>query len=501
MKKLHISLVTAAACLLSTTVSADEAKPKRQLKNNMMVKTNVTPGSVDSISDMFKEGVFYGRLRMNSFKWDWKNDDIDVLNKRGDNHAFGIGGSMRYQTASYQGVSAMAGLYYSDSPFSGLRVDAADIGSTKAGKDTFSRYNVKNSQNYSMAVLAEANVQYKISDTKVIAGRQIFESFLTKSNDTKMIPNTFEGLVVDTKEIPDTRVRGAYFTAQKLRDHTTFHDVITFKDGNGDSWGNNDDSAVHKGLSYANFTAAGKDVNHALIVVDVRNKSVKDLKIDVTYGGVPGVVSSLTGELNYKIALGDGYTLTPGVRYMHQMDDGGGAVGGASLKGGLAGTTGSANGYATADSLDAQLAMARLTLKNGPLKAQVGYSHVAGSGADIVAPWRGFPTGGYTRAMAQYNWYAGTKTMAAEVNYDFGKAGLVPGFSALARFAMQDFDEAKQAAGNQADSNILHMDFRQTVTPDFYAKVRVGLVSAAEREAGGDKDSYNEYRFELNYLF
>ena len=36
----------------------------------------------------------------------------------------------------------------------------------------------------------------------------------------------------------------------------------------------------------------------------------------------------------------------------------------------------------------------------------------------------------------------------------------------------------------------------------FYAqKLRVGLVSADNRVSGGDSDSYNEYRFELNYLF
>ncbi|MBD3797937.1 MAG: hypothetical protein IE887_09445, partial [Campylobacterales bacterium] len=140
-------------------------------------------------------------------------------------------------------------------------------------------------------------------------------------------------------------------------------------------------------------------------------------------------------------------------------------------------------------------------LAKGPLKAQIAYSAVEDA-ADIVAPWRGFPTGGYTRAMAQYNWRANTKTTAAEVKYDFGKAKILPGFTAMARYAMQDFDEAKQGTGGvQADSNILHMDFIEQFTPELQAKIRVGLVSADERVNGTEKDSYNEYRFELNYLF
>jgi len=510
MKKNMIKLAASAAsvCLLASAVqAADEAKPKRQLKNNMMIKTNLAPKSVDNLSDMFTEGMVYGRLRSNAFKWDWKNDDVGATGNK-DNKAFGLGGSLIYKTASLNGVSAMAGLYYTSSPFSSLRMDLADIKYTKSGKDTFSRYEVSTGGSWSYTVLAEAALQYKVADTTFVAGRQIFESFLTKSNDTKMIPNTFEGYTLTTKALPDTRIRGAYFTSQKLRDHTTFHDVITFGTGvaniNRSDWDGNDDSAVHKGLSYKNLAPAGK-TNNALIVADLRNTSVKNLQLDLTYGSVPGLISSITGEVNYKIDMGDGYSLTPGVRYMKQMDNGAGALGGASLGGklGIDKTPTTNLGYKDRFNLDSSLAMARLVLKKGPLKAQVGYSAVADE-ADIVAPWRGFPTGGYTRAMAQYNWTANTKTTSAEVNYDFDKAGLISGFSALARYAMQDFDESKQGAGVWADTNILHIDLRQNITKNLYAKIRLGLVDAdtLTAAAGGfDKGSYNEYRFELNYLF
>jgi hypothetical protein len=374
MKLLKVSTVAALTCALSISAQADDSKPKRELKNNMMVVTNVAPGKVDNLSEMFSEGMFYGRLRMNSFKWDWKNDDTAATGNK-DNKAFGLGGSLRYKSASFNGLSAGAGLYFTSSPFSSLRQDESEVGYAKAGKDTFSRDQIKNGGAWEYAVLAEANIEYQYSKTKAIAGRQIFESFLTKSNDTKMIPNTFEGVVLETKELAKTRIRGAYFTAQKLRDHTTFHDVITFKNEAGDSWANNDDSAVHKGLSYANFKAAGEDVNHELIIVDAQNKSIKNLQVDVTYGAVPNVVSSLTGEVNYKIALGDGYTLTPGVRYMQQMDNGGGRVGGASLKGTTVSWTGSTptydatKGYSTPDSLDSSLWMARLVLKKRSIKS------------------------------------------------------------------------------------------------------------------------------------
>jgi len=505
LKIVSVAAAAALACTMSSSLYADDGdafKVKRSLKGNMMEVYNVLPGKADNLTDMFADGIVYGRLRANSFEWDWKNDDTDETGNK-DNHALGLGGSLIYKTASLHGVSLGGGLYYTDNPIPGMRMSRDDIGYLKAGKDTTSRYNVKENGIYGFAVPAQLYVQYDISKTTFVAGRQIWESFLTKSNDTKMIPNTFEGYTVTMKELPQTTIRGAWFYQQKLRDHMTFHDVLTFKDGQGNSWNNNDDAAVHKGLSYSNLRTAGKDVNHDLFIADVRNKSIKNLQLDLTYGGVPGMVSSLTGEANYAIPVG-GWTITPGARYMYQMDDGGGKVGGAALKGSLAidKTPTSNLGYKDRYTLDGGVWMARLVAETGPLKMQVGYSAVEDK-ADIVAPWRGFPTGGYTRAMAQYNWYANTKTTAFQVNYNFDKAKLVPGFSAMVRYAMQDFDEAKQAAGNQADSNILHIDLIEQIkaVPGMEAKIRLGLVDAKDREAGYDKDSYNEYRFELNYLF
>jgi len=507
LKIVSVAAAAALACTLTSSLHADDSEAfqvKRSLKGNMMEVYNVVPGKADTITDMFAKGVVYGRLRANSFEWDWKDDDTAATGNK-DNHALGLGGSLIYKTASLYGVSMGAGLYYTDNPIPGMRMSRADIGYLKAGKDTTSRYNVKELGIYGFAVPAQLYVQYDISKTTFVAGRQIWESFLTKSNDTKMVPNTFEGYTVTTKEIPDTTIRGAWFYQQKLRDHMTFHDVLTFKDGQGNSWNNNDDAAVHKGLSYSNLRNAGKDVNHDLFVADVRNKSIKNLQLDLTYGGVPGMISSLTAEANYAIPVG-GWSITPGARYMYQMDDGAGKVGGACLSGNLAGLTGNQLGYKDASSLDSGLWMARLVAATGPLTMQVAYSAVEDKG-DIVAPWRGFPTGGYTRAMAQYNWRANTKTTAAEVKYDFDKAKLVSGFSAMVRYAMQDFDEAKQAAGGQADSNIIHIDLIEKIkaVPGLEGKIRVGLVDAKDRTAGSkagmDVDSYNEYRFELNYLF
>ncbi|MFA7611192.1 MAG: hypothetical protein WCY51_06810, partial [Sulfurimonas sp.] len=182
MKILKLSAIAALTCLLTSTLSADDTEPKRVLKNNMMEVYNTLPSTANTLSEAFTEGIFYGRLRTNAFRWDWEND------ANGDNKAFGLGGSLIYKTAPFHGLSATAGLYYSNSPFSSLREDNADVGTVKSGKDTFSRYDVLNGGDWSMSVLGQAYLQYDVSKTSFKVGRQIFESFLTKSNDTKMIP-------------------------------------------------------------------------------------------------------------------------------------------------------------------------------------------------------------------------------------------------------------------------------------------------------------------------
>lgn len=454
----------------------------------------------NALSEAFLNATISGNLRMNSFLWDWKSENaLD----RVDHKAFAIGGSLLYKTAPISGLSAMAGFYYSKSPFSSLREESGDVGIVKSGNGTFSRYDVATSGDWSMAVLAQAYLQYTNSKTSIKLGRQIFTSALTAANDTKMIPNTFEGISAESKEVKDTTLKFAYFTAQKLRDHTTFHDVLTYNDGSGSpyaSWNNNDDSGVHKGLSYANFVAAGKDPNNKLVITEMINHSLDKTELGLTYTVVPEVLSSVIAHINYQFDLTHGYSLLPAFRYMRQIDDGGGKIGGASLNGDLAGLSGTQSGYKDASSLDSAIYMGRLVLTDGVFRAMVAYSEVEDA-ADIVAPWRGFPTVRYTRAMGQLNWRANTKTTMVQFFYDFKNFDTLRGLSIMNRYTIIDNDELKQGSGVQADMNVVHIDIMEQLTKKLSAKFRIGLVDSQAREDGIDKDSYNEYRFEINYLF
>ena len=101
--------------------------------------------------------------------------------------------------------------------------------------------------------------------------------------------------------------------------------------------------------------------------------------------------------------------------------------------------------------------------------------------------------------MAQYNWDANTETTMLQVDYDFGKAGLVKDFKVSGRYAMQDFDDTKP--GVQADSDILHIDIIKGLAEGLEGKIRIGLVDSDPGNSGKSDVGYNEYRVELNYFF
>ena len=262
-------IVFTIVMLFTSLVQAKE--PKRTLKNNMTEAYNILPDEASTFSEMFSQGMVYGRIRSNYFKHNWKDNSGATPH---DPKAYGIGGSLIYRLAPLNGFSGTFGFYTTQN----LGVlDYNDARYGKAGKGVFSRHDVLKDGDWNMTVLAQAYLRYHFMKSDLKLGRQIFESLFTKSNDTKMIPNTFYGASLASTYFYNTTVKLAYFDKQKLRDHTTFHDVISY--GNGgtaiyDNWDNNDDSAVHKGLSYSNLVNAGEDVNNYLLICGISNKSI-----------------------------------------------------------------------------------------------------------------------------------------------------------------------------------------------------------------------------------
>ncbi|RLA70717.1 MAG: hypothetical protein DRG09_02445 [Epsilonproteobacteria bacterium] len=465
---------------------------KHSIRCNMFQTYNEDPGNVDNIRDMLTQGIFYKRVRFNSFGHRWKNEVAVNDVKVRENHAIAaIGGSLIYRSGCLNGFSVGGGLYVSSAAGS---LDESEAYLYKAGKGVFNRYDYGRNGSANLYSLAQAYLEYRHEKINIKVGRQVFESFLTKSNDTKMIPNTFEGLTINSSSMYDTSFNMAYLISQKLRDHSDFHHVLAAGDLDNDPYNlysENDDAAMHFGLKKSELEARG--IDDKLIVAEAKNRSIDNLTINMNYTAVPELVSSAMIQVDYRMDVG-GWSVIPALRYMQQFDDGAGEIGGANLK-----TL--TQGYSDPDSLDAALYAARVDVVQDAFKLRFAYTQISDEG-DIVAPWRGFPTAGFTRAMSQYNWCANTESYMMQLDYKFDN---VSDFKIISRFAIQDFDDEK--IGVQADSNVFTIDFLKGLgETSYYLKTRFAHVVGDDDTITSNgftklDPSYNEVRIEINYLF
>ena len=427
----------------------------------------------------------YGAFRINSFYWDWVHED----NSHKDNKCMGIGGRIFFKSDSYNGFSALVGLYTSQNP-GFFRASRDNVKYLKDGKDTLNRYNLWKKGKYGLTTFAKAYLKYSKYNANVKVGRFGLNSIYTAENDGKMIPNTFQGFMIDSK-IYGFKLRFAYLDKQKLRDKEKFHDVITYKNSSGEKWTNNDDAGAHKGLTYQRFVAKGKNPKHHLYIGEIY-KNFNRLHALLSFAKVPGVLYDSGFEIYYKFYLKNRWKVRISSRYILQKDDGAGEVAGYTN---LTGKVATGYNKSVTNSIDSSIINAKIDFVLPDKKDffRIAYSKVADK-ADIINPWRGFPTGGYTRLMGQYNWFANTKTTVFEID-NFWNYGL----KTELKYGIQNTDECK--INVPADSDILNINILKRVTKK--SKMRFRFVNAKFKPHGSGKAdlSYRDYRLEYNYYF
>ena len=478
--------IMALAAFVPFSLLNAAATPKQAVLNNYKMIYQKQK-SVDNFSDMFQEGSVYGRIRSNSFYFAYTAPD----NSHDSQPVSGLGVSFVYKSALYKGFDFETGVH---SSYAFFHVKDGAYGLLKPGKDVMSPYDYVKTGSKWLNVLSQANIAYTYSKTNLRVGRQLVETFYTKSNDSKMVPNTFDGAVLASQDISHTKITLAYLAKQKLRNHTQAHSVFMFDDSNISDYSfltSNDDSVMHQGFSKSNLEANGKSTNAPLIVLDVHNRSVKNLKIDFAAYTVPSLISQAMGELNYKMDFGT-FSLTPGVRYIQQFDSGSGKFATASLYPALG-----LDGYKDPNSLDAKMIGVRLVGKMKDYKLSLAYTQVLDE-ADLVAPWRGFPTAGYTRSMGIYNWRANTRSYRIELVKGANKTGIYksPFFQTSILYINGD-DHIKK----ETDSLYYYAGMIQNIPslPQLQYRARLGYRDFIGTFSA--LSSYVDARFELNYLF
>jgi len=486
---IKVSMAALAFCVSTQTFAGDTA-PKATLAGDYTVKYNAQPTSVDNFADMFSKGNFFGRVRSNTFLFNYsKSTQNDTLSS-------GLGGSLVFQSGVFDNFDARLGLYYTHGFVDNASLTT--INNLKGGADVLNRPDYRANRSQDLGVLGQAYLRYSgISKSEVLVGRQLVETFFTASNDTKMIPETFDGVVFNTNAIPNTKATIAYLADEKMRGHADTNSPLVYSSSTtSDSI--NDDTAMAKGLTYTNLMKHGKSTDAPLIIAEAHNTSIENLKLDASAYNVPELVSQAMLEGNYKIALGKDFSITPGVRYLHQFDEGAGEVGGASLSGKALTDAKIKAAYDDPTSMNSDMIAARLVTKYQNYTLNLGYSNIYGK-ADLIDPWRAFPTAGYTRSMARYNWYADTRSYRIQF---VAKTNIAPVLKDLNIEVSALHTDNDMAKGWQSE-NYYYVGFIQNLPalPQFQWRLRIGYDDILNGTSNAASNDNLDSRLEFNYLF
>ena len=166
----------------------------RTLKRSMaLLLCGTSAVWADSVADAFAQGSVGGEARLAY---------ISQKNPAGtpDTTAGAIGGQLRYETASWNGVKLGVAAYISQ------KIDALSADGVKQNPDFF------DAQGDSFAYVGEAYAEYAVNDLAVRVGRQQLDTPFADTDDIRMLPNTFEAAIATYTGLEKTTLIGGYVT-------------------------------------------------------------------------------------------------------------------------------------------------------------------------------------------------------------------------------------------------------------------------------------------------
>ncbi len=553
-------------------------KFKLSLATALAIGMGSTAFGADDVASAFKDGKFDGRVRMQYFYTNWddneawantydtagtKTNGTPGAKSSADSRGLAIGGSLIYKTAPLYGVSLGVGAYTTQSPHT--NDDGSNSTSSKTGYDSYKNTTASDlfargpgaatdfGSGYS--VLGQAYVQYDIGKSDIKIGRMLMTNPFINPNDSKMIPVAVEGISARVAELGNNTLTLDYANRIKERGMTYFGNMAdtgdtpdAIKNYYNTHYTGTSKSPVTAASTYVNTNGATVAVSTAssvgvygsggdapaVMMAGIKNRSFKDLELQGWVMNWPAIVRQYMAEANYNIKLGS-TGIGFGARYMAQQDTGAGDIirpgSGDSVYSLMSPTNGTPAGSKATEvalkgdnnnKVDTHMLAVRTIVSYEKAKLLLAYARTD-KGGDMIAPWRGFPTDGYTRSMTQTDWNANTKSYKAQIDYDLSR--LVTGASVQLSYSYYDRDPTKVPYQSMTDRYYNNGDTKQWNLDVKYAvpyvkglewKIRTmiqknsivpdnllpnGALVASASEGFGNNTSNREIRIEMNYLF
>jgi len=298
--------------------------------------------------------------------------------------------------------------------------------------------------------LGQAYGEIKFDERLAAAfGRKEYSTPYISGNDSRMTPNTFEGVSAygsagGKDGAPAWRFGGGYISKIKERDAEDFVSMSV---------------------------AAGAKVNRGVYVAGGR----------IDYGGFAlgafnyysaDIINIFYSEARYRMPLGGGNTLTGRAQFTDQRSTG--------------------EDLLTGKAFATQQGGVKFDLSHGGALLTLGYTKNA-NGADLQAPWSAFPS--YTYSQVEAFSTAGESASMVRAAYDFSKLG-AKDVSAYALLVVGDGIKAPNYNNNELDLN-LQWAPKDGEWRGLSLRLRYAYVT---QRGGGNPDTKN-IRLILNYDF
>lgn len=180
-KSITLSLLTATVLMAGGDIAPVEPT------------VETAPVNTNTLAYAFANGTVSGQLRAGYINYSHE------LAGEPDSFSTALGGQLKYETGRYHGFNLGAALYTSHSI------------SWLSGEKSKDEFNEELSGGDHYDVLGEAYIGYAVNSFAIKVGRQLIDTPYADSDDIRMTPNTFEG-VVASYGMGDLSLIGAYLT-------------------------------------------------------------------------------------------------------------------------------------------------------------------------------------------------------------------------------------------------------------------------------------------------
>ncbi|MDD5716726.1 MAG: OprD family outer membrane porin [Sulfuricurvum sp.] len=428
----------------------------------------LSASAADDLAGMFKDGKVSGQFREFSINRE-VDDTRPVANNDYTRKANTIGGYLKYETGSLNGLSIGAAAYGTIGFNLGNRANVNEVDPTLLGEN-----------NSNDVYVGEAYLQYKNGNTAFKGGRQKLDTPMAGSDDARMLPNLFEAYVLSNTDVKDTTLIAAHVTkfAQGTFGRAYTSGVLSVTSGY---------SLIDARNQTGDFTNMGSyaigDSTAGVTVAAAIYAGIPGMKLQVWDYYAHDILNAIYAEGNYGWSAG---SVAPYValQYINESDVGSNNV---------------------ISKVKSNFTAAKVGAKVANFDVYAALSHnskdaSAAANGGTISPWGGMPA--YTQGMVtRHQFMAGTDALKVAGNYnwkDFG-INLNTGFY----YASFDMDALNGYSANYA-WKAKESGFDFIYVPEALKKLQLRLrANFADDfyQASTGSVSWDEYRFIANYNF